>query len=179
MVVENDREEHGEELACEGEGDEGERAKVVECLKDEELAEGICDTVLEEGGEDGGVCSEQGEGGGEGGRVGGDEEGEEEEGEGEEEREDGEGEHHLLAGERGVCCEERVLGGVGEPVEEEVDEEVEETEGRVVLGVIWRRGLVHEDKDAEGDGEDDKVLVESEFPAVEEGVDEDGGDELA
>jgi hypothetical protein len=53
VVVDDDGEEHGEELAGEGEGDEGERAKVVEGLKDEELAEGVCETVLEEGGEDG------------------------------------------------------------------------------------------------------------------------------
>ena len=45
--------------------------------------------------------------------------------------------------------------------------------------MVWRGRLVHKDKDAEGDGEDDKVLVWLEFPAIEEDINEDGGDELA
>ena len=45
--------------------------------------------------------------------------------------------------------------------------------------MAWRGRLVHKDKDAESDGEDYKVLVWLEFSAIEEDIDEDGGDELA
>ena len=169
---------------------------MLQCLEDEQLAEGAGECELCQGSDNRRVRADEGECGEELGRAalrgvddGDIRKGQQGEERGEERAEDVDPKHHLLPGDL-VTRKDLVLRRVRRAIQGEVDEEVyhanEAGVGRLVVSIsvsVLRLFLAvahaHENSDPGGDHEHDEVFVGRELAAVKEDIHDHNGDEFA